>query len=104
MLAWSLEWGPQVKHLRRIADTGQRVPALESRPVPGSHISWIWEGFATLDIHRSWGQGFPQPISLSDILAYGQLTEMGRDQMETFLFYVEFLDGKYLDRMANRKK
>lgn len=98
-----MEWGPQLKHLKRFAEAGQSVPALENQPLVSSHMDWAWKGYVVLDKSRQWGQGFPQPIQVTEIMAYATGRNMSPGAIDDLIDMVQHLDGVYLSRLSRRQ-
>lgn len=98
------EWGPQLKVLQAEQDRGRSVPALDNRPEIETHLIPIWDGYSTLDAARHWGHGFPQPIALQEIEAYVRMKGWTRREVDELIGFVQYLDGCYLRRMAQRNK
>jgi hypothetical protein len=99
-----IEWGPQIKALEREQERGREVAALDSRPVVPIHLAFTWNCYSMLDGSRQWGQGFPQPIALHDIQALVNMYQLRLDEVDDLIEAVQYLDGVYLERMAQRAK
>lgn len=80
------------------------MPALQSMPQLEPHLSTWWEAYSHIDNSRQWGQGFPQPITLVEIEAYARLKDFAQSEIDDLIFYVQYLDGVYLQRLAGRNK
>ena len=80
-------------------------PILNSRPEMFSELVWVWEGFLTISASRQMGFNGPQPISLSEVLAF--LTYRGisdPEEREQFLTLVQALDQVFIaDSIAKQK-
>lgn len=99
-----MEWGPQLKILEKEQDQGRHVPALDNRPEVEDHLLGIWEAYSILDAARHWGQGFPQPISMTEMQAYAALKNLVQWEVAELIGFVQYLDECYLRRMAQRNK
>ena len=59
------------------------------------------KGFDTLNATRQFGMG-PNPIQLSEILAYLQVFET--DDVEVFIHYLLLMDQSFLGAQAEKQK
>jgi hypothetical protein len=72
-------------------------PILNNRPELFSDLSWIWEGFMVLSVSRQIGMSGPQPITMSDVLAYCDFEQVRHpDDREEFLHHIQKLDQLYM--------
>jgi hypothetical protein len=68
-------------------------PILNSQPDLFPDLLWIWEGFMVLSTCRQYGMSAPQPIPLSEILAYCEYHQIDDvDERDEFLYHVQKLD------------
>lgn len=80
-------------------------PVLSSRPELWADLTWVWEAFTYLSSGRQMGFNGPQPIALSEILAYAEFRAITcPDEREELLHHVQKLDAVYLsDALAKSK-
>jgi hypothetical protein len=68
-------------------------PILNSQPELFPDLLWIWEGFMFLTSSRQFGMASPQPILISEIVAYCELMGINDpDEREEFLHHVQKMD------------
>lgn len=99
-----IEWGPQVKALEREQERGRTIQALDNRPALLPHLIFIWNCYSMMDSARGWGQGFPQPITVEAMDAVRRIYDLGPSEVDDLIEAVQYLDGAYLARMAQRAK
>lgn len=67
------------------------------------HLAWITEAFSTLSRCRLVNESGPQPILVTEVLAYCTLMHCWREEDRTdLLFFVTKLDIVYLQRTYER--
>ncbi|WP_298983488.1 hypothetical protein [uncultured Roseibium sp.] len=69
--------------------TGKVPPALKRKPELFEDLRLVWEAFKTLSPARQYYNGAPQPIPLSEILAYCQMFEI--NDLEERREFAEFI-------------
>lgn len=80
-------------------------PILNSKPTIFSDLVWIWEGFLVLTSSRQTGYASPQPIALSEILAYCEFASISdREDRDHFLHHVQLLDNYTLADFRAKNK
>lgn len=93
---------------QQIIDRGEdpeNYPILKSAPEIWPDLGWIWEAFTYLNACRQAGFNGPQPISLTEILAYAQYRGITcPDERDELLYHVQKLDVLYMTEQANRAK
>lgn len=62
----NLDW------LKKLQASGARVPVLDEMPEILPHAQFYWQAYQTLSSRRLVVQGRPQPIQISEVLAYAQ--------------------------------
>lgn len=80
-------------------------PILSSKPEIFTDLIWVWEGFLTLSSARQLGFNGPQPISLSELLAFLQYRGIeDPEDREEFVTLVQSLDQVFMaDAIAKQK-
>lgn len=53
---------------------------------------------------RGWTGGAPQPILLTEIMAYGALVQLERIEIEELLGFVRLLDDVYFKHLEEKQK
>lgn len=84
-----------------LEDAGKRVKALESKPDIEDDMKEYIEAFGILSTQRSVGMG-PNPISLTDILAYLQI--YGATCIEDFMFHILQMDSTFLVKLSEKRE
>lgn len=83
--------------LKKLQASGTRVPVLEEMPEVLPHAQFYWQAYQTLSSRRIIIDGKPQPIPISEVLAYTQFIGVndayGR---RDFLRIMLLLDTEYL--------
>ena len=87
----------------RLQQQGQFIQALEDRPMAAANVEWAWRAYVILDRSRQWGQGFPQPIQVSEMMAYATGRNLRPGAIDELIEIVQDLDSEYLQRLARRK-
>ena len=96
-MIWDLEFGSKLKWLLELAESGQHVKALETKPVLYADLIMDYEAFIILNASRSIGMS-EGSIPLSEIYAYMQIFEIDDySQRKLFLKRIRFLDRVYLE-------
>lgn len=92
-MSWQLEWGENADFLQEIADSGQEVPALNSRPhIFPDNIEYLQAFF---DLSPSRNNGMVEgPIPISEIVAYCDLMDVL--DRETMFYRVRACDNVFL--------
>lgn len=91
--------------LRQIKATGANVPVLDNIPEVLPHARWVWEAFWKLSSRRLFNEQGPQPIPISEILAYCELTGVTEPVFrDDLLSVVVMLDGMYLAHAAKERE
>lgn len=80
-------------------------PILNSKPSLYPDLVWVWEGFLTISASRQMGFNGPQPISLSEVLAFLHYRGIeDQEEREEFVTLVQALDQVYMaDAIAKQK-
>jgi hypothetical protein len=91
--------------LQKIKETGANVPVLDNMPLVMPYARWAWDAFWRLSAVRPINEQGPQPILISEILAFCELTgitEAGyRDDL---LHIVLTLDRMFIDHAIRRRE
>jgi hypothetical protein len=83
----------------------EMYPILVSRPELYPDLYWVWEAFMMLSSTRQQGMGGPQPISLTELLAYCQYHAIqDSEEREEILHLVQHLDRVFLAHYAEKSK
>lgn len=83
----------------------ENYPILKGRPEIWPDLFWVWEAFSFLSSSRQMGFNGPQPISLTEILAYAEFRGIhSPDEREELLHHVQKLDSQYLQDSATKAK
>ena len=88
----------------KVAAKGQRVRALEDRPLLWPEVQEYWDAFH--DLHRSRDTGGMQatPLRVSDIIAYFDILGICEaEDREDFFRLVRALDDSWLTWMRTRR-
>lgn len=64
---------------------------------PYEDLLWAWNGFWRLSISRPQNMSGPSRLPPSEILAYAKLQGMSQEKYQDFLFYIDVLDGKFME-------
>jgi len=106
-LDYYLKLGAKHKHLdklRKLQKTGQRVKSLEDEAniIPGAR--WVWAAWEELSSRRLWNESGPQPIQISEMLAYTDYHCIPNGTLREDLYYcLVGLDNKYLGHMRDQR-
>jgi len=63
-------------------------------------LAWVWRAFWSLHGRRQYGYG-PCPLSVTDILEYARLYEIGKPR--DFFEYISAMDNEWLNWYGNTK-
>lgn len=78
-------------------------PILNSKPDLFSELQWIWEAYSVLTQSRQFGMSSPQPIPISEILAYAEFNDVREStDREELLHFVQHLDSVFLADFSAR--
>ncbi|ELA6946656.1 hypothetical protein RBG11_004259 [Vibrio parahaemolyticus] len=80
-------------------------PSLQNKPESKPEHDWYFDIFNTLSGYRSWNEGVPDPISLSDTFAL--LNELGIQGRTYRMFVTKLLsrmDDAYISHFAEKRK
>jgi hypothetical protein len=65
---------------------------------------WLWQAFEVLSARRNYNQAGPQPIALSEMLAYGTFSGFDSEwRLEALVRVISALDAIYLDHHTRKK-
>lgn len=100
-----------VKNREWIKSTGLKTATLDDEPEPLPHAQLFWRAFTALSDRRTYDQGAPQPLQLTEILAYLKMNGLDDDReiVTDTLHYVVALDRHYIEHarkvadMAHRR-
>jgi len=80
-------------------------PILNSKPELFTDLQWIWEAYMSLTQSRQFGMSSPQPIAVSEILAYAEYNRIEDTvDREELLHHVQCMDQVFLADYAARNK
>lgn len=106
MLKFQLEHGNKIKNigwLKTLQQSGVTVKGLENMPAILVEAEYFWSAYVSLTVKRIINERGPQPIQMSEILAYVTYMRIDDDAMREDLFYhVSALDATFLQLI--RKK
>lgn len=76
-----------------------KTATLDDEPEPLPHAQIFWQGFTALSDRRLYDQGSPQPLQMTEILAYLQMHRLDDDAdlVTDMLQYVVALDRHYVE-------
>lgn len=79
-------------------------PALQNRPVITGHLVWLHEAYNVLSRFRSWREGIPDPIPLSDILLYLDEVEVSMDsERNDFMIIITEVDSEFIKHFVSKR-
>lgn len=96
---WKAEWGDKTEFLEDLEDSGMSPKALENKPEIHTWMIEYIDAFEVLNQTRSYGMA-PNPISLTEILAYLQL--YGSSDAASFVKYILAMDEAFLSATSKR--
>jgi hypothetical protein len=99
-----LEFGPRLKELQALRDAGNNIPALDRQPELDITTEWLWNAYVELDRARHYVNGVAQPVAVSEVLAYCQLTGLNREDASFLMKIVRTLERVHLERIAAKAK
>ena len=83
-------------------ETGEVLPALQSRVMPRLHLHFVWHAFGKLSTERAVGMGLgPIPV-VSGIQRYAR--DQGISDIDRFETLIREMDTAWLKHMAERLK
>lgn len=89
--------------LKRLRDSGVNVPSLDKIPVLDPHGRIFWRAWESLNRKRVINKHGPQPIQVSEILAYANLMAVtDQDDREDLLYHIGILDPIFLNHEYDR--
>ena len=94
------------QHILDRGDDPENYPILRSKPDIWNDLVWVWEAYAFLSSARQIGFSGPQPLTLSEMLAYADYRGINAvDEREELLVLVQHLDRVFMnDYTAKTKK
>lgn len=94
-----------MKWLAQLKEDGKTVKALEDVPEVLPHALWLWAAFNSLSRKRLITPEGPQPIPVSEILAYAVYYDIPSGDPRTDLMdIVSLLDETFLLHVAKERK
>lgn len=101
-----MEWGREIPALLQVKEEFGITPkALANRPLPKRDCTKYREAFGVLSVSRYYGENGPQPISLSDILAFFVLSGIDdMDDREVYRNHIQSMDGVFLEHSSKKMK
>lgn len=63
----------------------------------------IWRAWTALDSSRQFGMAGPQPILISEVLAYGTLYHYSLSELDRLLRFIQYLDDLKFRHLANKR-
>lgn len=100
MLGWYLADPKRTENLKTLLALkakGIPVPSLDSMPRILPQHQWLWQGFCFLSARRWRFDGCPQPIPLSEMLAYSSHEECDAERRTLLIGCVGALDALYME-------
>ncbi len=96
-MAWELQWGGKLEFLKKLAEQGQRVEALENQPRLKPWLAEYYRAFNALSSSRQVGMGGVGPIPMSEMAAYFEVFEVrDLEERDTYITMIQALDSVYL--------
>ena len=99
MLEWDFRGSGHTEFLEQLKKEGViSGKELDSRPLLFQDVVYVYEAFFIVSAGRQYNESGPQPLLLTEILAY--LNDRGiveREERDEVLHYFRVLDAKYLD-------
>ena len=90
--------------LREIAASGKTVKGLDNIPTLFPEAQFYWEAYVMLAVKRQKNERGPQPIAMSEILAYATFMRIDDDVLrEDLLYMVSALDAAFLEHVNKPK-
>ena len=86
-----------MEFLTQLAKQGQAVPALQNRPKLLPECQRYWDSFIALDGCRTGNGRGPNPIQVSEILAYTKLSEVEGEEAAKLFRIIRRMDASALD-------
>lgn len=83
---------------------GQRVPALENRPVLATYLETYYEAFQTVSTCRALGTAGYGPVPWLAVATYASTYGLELEELETLWLYVQAMDAEFLRVMASKIK
>lgn len=93
-----------MKWLAQLKQEGKPVKALEDVPEVFPHALWLWSAFNTLSRKRLVTPEGPQPIAVSEILAYVTYFDIPFGLRNELMGIVNLLDSVFISHMAKLRK
>lgn len=82
----------------------RELPIFANQPVLFNDLKWIYDAFWALSNSRQLGMASAQPILVSEVLSYCELTGIwDLEDREELLYFVQFLDKIFLQEMEKKK-
>lgn len=103
-MEWDLQYGPSIEKLQALREAGKKIAALDRRPDLPVTLEWVWEAFAEFNASRNWTMGVPQPIQLSEIIAYATLKGLTREESDELRGHVRRLDTVFFKFVEEKRK
>ena len=101
---WELQWGSDLKLYESLQNSGSASP-LDYRIQVLPHLSYFYVAFCVLHKCRTNGFNGPNPIPMTELLAYCKMKYI--DDVETredYIYYVSALDETYIDWYRKHQK
>lgn len=96
-----MTWGENLDFLEEMRDDGRTPQALEIRPILYDWMVEYLKAFDVLSATRQCGMG-PNPIQLSEMLAYMQLYEV--EDRDTFVHHILQMDKTFLEAVLAKQE
>ena len=99
-----MAWGPQLKFLNEIwSTTGLQPNPLKVKPELEGADAEVYTVFRQLSSARIYTEGGPQPIPVSELLAYCELMRIRElDQRQALLQIVQTLDATFIEHQVRK--
>lgn len=99
-----MQWGPQLDFLMQMWQaTGRQPTALRGKPELSADDAEMYSVFRQLSSARSYTEVGPQPIPVSEVLAYCEMMRLrDLDLRQAVLQIVQTLDGKFVEHQVKK--
>jgi hypothetical protein len=98
-----MKWGDKLEMLELMVETtGNVPPALQQRPELTDSQSALYKAFIEMATCRAYSQTGPAPLTLTSLLDYCNLYDVGREDAQDLWRMVRALDAHWLEEVAAR--
>lgn len=102
---WELRWGPHIKAFQeRARQTGVTPAPLRAIPKLQPRDRELLEAFRGLDQARRMGHSAPDPLQISEVLAYLQLVGIAQQDLRSkYLRILQMLDRVFMKHWSDNQ-